>query len=83
MVDRRKLGYRRPPRSAAPGPDRRLREQSQETVFDGALEQALSIAMEGAPFITAFPRRDAARLVRDLKLGDKLDEKTGRLVANS
>ena len=31
-----------------------------ETVFDGALEQALSIAMEGAPFITAFPRRDAA-----------------------
>ena len=40
-----------------------------ENVFDGALEQALSIAMEGAPFITAFPRRDAAGLVRDLKLG--------------
>ena len=26
-----------------------------ESIFDGALEQALSIAMEGAPFITAFP----------------------------
>ena len=33
-----------------------------DNVFDGALEQALSIAMEGAPFITAFPRRDAAGL---------------------
>ncbi len=33
-----------------------------ENIFDGALEQALSIAMEGAPFITAFPRRDAAGL---------------------
>ncbi len=56
--------------------------RAQEPVFDGALEQALSIAMEGAPFITAFPRREAAGLVRDLKLGDKLDETTGRLVAN-
>ena len=56
--------------------------KSEETVFDGALEQALGIAMEGAPFITAFPRSDAARLVDRLKLGDKLDEKSGRLVAN-
>ena len=56
--------------------------KSQETVFDGALEQALGIAMEGAPFVTAYPRRDAAQLARQLKLGDKLDEKTGRLVAN-
>ena len=52
-----------------------------ESVFDGALEQALSIAMEGAPFITAFPRSDASRLVRDLKLGSKLDESSGRLLA--
>jgi tetratricopeptide (TPR) repeat protein len=56
--------------------------KSEETVFDGALEQALGIAMEGAPFVTAYPRRDAARLVGALKLGDKLDEKSGRLVAN-
>ena len=56
--------------------------KSQETVFDGALEQALGIAMEGAPFVTAYPRRDAARLAHELKLGEKLDEKTGRLVAN-
>jgi tetratricopeptide (TPR) repeat protein/tRNA A-37 threonylcarbamoyl transferase component Bud32 len=55
--------------------------RAQEPVFDGALEQALSIAMEGAPFITAFPRREASTLVRNLKFGDKLDDKTGRLVA--
>ncbi len=54
-----------------------------EAVFDGALEQSLSIAMEGAPFITAFPRRDAAVMVRDLKLGSALDEKSGRLIAMS
>jgi tetratricopeptide (TPR) repeat protein/tRNA A-37 threonylcarbamoyl transferase component Bud32 len=53
-----------------------------DSVFDGALEQALSIAMEGAPFVTAFPRSDAARLVRDLKLGSKLDESSGRLLAS-
>ena len=53
-----------------------------DTVFDGALEQALSIAMEGAPFITAFPRREAAGLVRDLKLGSRLDEGSGRLIAS-
>jgi serine/threonine protein kinase/tetratricopeptide (TPR) repeat protein len=56
--------------------------RAQEPAFDGVLEQALSIGMEGAPFITAYPRKDAAALVRNLKLGDKLDENTGRLVAN-
>ena len=54
-----------------------------EDVFDGALEQALSTAMEGAPFITAFPRQDAVGLVQDLKLGSRLDESTGRLLAIS
>ena len=53
-----------------------------ENIFDGALEQALSIAMEGAPFITAFPRRDAAGLVRDLELGPRLDKASGRLLAS-
>jgi tetratricopeptide (TPR) repeat protein len=53
-----------------------------EAVFDGALEQSLSIAMEGAPFITAFPRGDATTMVRDLKLGTALDEKSGLLLAS-
>ena len=55
--------------------------RARDPVFDGALEQVLSIAMEGAPFITAYPRRDATNLVRSLKLGDKLDDTSGRLVA--
>ena len=54
---------------------------AKEEVFDGVLEQALSIAMEGAPFITAFPRRDAAALVRELKLGARLDESSGRVLS--
>jgi tetratricopeptide (TPR) repeat protein/tRNA A-37 threonylcarbamoyl transferase component Bud32 len=55
--------------------------RAQEPVFDGALEQALSIAMEGAPFVTAFPRKDAADLVRRLKFGDRLNEQSGLLLA--
>ena len=53
-----------------------------EAVFEGALEQALSIAIEGAPFITAFSRREAAGLAIDLKLGPRLDESVGRLIAS-
>jgi tetratricopeptide (TPR) repeat protein len=56
--------------------------RANDAVFDGALEQALSIAIEGAPFITAFPRPQAAGLVRDLKLGSRLDESSGRLIAS-
>lgn len=55
--------------------------RAQDPVFEGVLEQALSIGMEGAPFVTAFPRADAATLVRSLKMGDKLDENSGRLLA--
>jgi serine/threonine protein kinase/tetratricopeptide (TPR) repeat protein len=55
--------------------------RAQDPVFDGVLEQALSIGMEGAPFVTAFPRTEAASLVRNLKLGERLDESTGRLLA--
>ena len=56
--------------------------RARDPVFDGALEQALSIGMEGAPFITAYPRRDAARLVQQLGLGSTLTESAGRLIAN-
>ena len=64
---------RRPsaPRAALPILIVDFENRAGEAVFDGALEQSLSIAMEGAPFITAFPRRDAAAMVRDLKLGHR------------
>jgi tetratricopeptide (TPR) repeat protein/tRNA A-37 threonylcarbamoyl transferase component Bud32 len=71
-----------PPRAALPVLIVDFDNAAAEEVFDGVLEQALSIAMEGAPFITAFPRRDAAALVRELKLA-RLDESSGRLLSIS
>lgn len=54
-----------------------------DAVFEGSLEQALAIAMEGAPFITTFPRRDALASARAAQAGsgNALDEETARLVA--
>ncbi len=52
-----------------------------DAVFDGVVEQALSLGIEGASFINAFPRRDALRAAEAIKPGAKLDEETARLVA--
>ena len=57
--------------------------QAGDPVFQGSLEQALAIAMEGDPFITTFPRRDAlaAALAGQPGSVDKLSEATARLVS--
>ena len=52
-----------------------------DPVFDGVVEQALSLGIEGASFVNAFPRRDALRAAAQIKPGAKLDESTARLVA--
>lgn len=52
-----------------------------DPVFDGVVEQAISLGIEGASFITAYPRRDALRAATAIKPGAKLDEATARLVA--
>ncbi len=52
-----------------------------DPLFDGALEQALSVGVEGASFITAYPRVDAQRIVRTLDR-EALDEESAKLVAN-
>ena len=52
-----------------------------DPVFDGVVEQALSLGIEGASFVSAFPRRDALRAAAAIKPGAKLDEQTARLVA--
>jgi tetratricopeptide (TPR) repeat protein len=52
-----------------------FKNDARDPVFEGSLEQALGVAMEGASFITAFPRSSAARS------GAKLDESAARLVA--
>jgi tetratricopeptide (TPR) repeat protein len=59
-----------------------LENRTGEPVFEGTLEPALSLALEGASFITTY-RRDQARKIADqLKLeGSGLDEKRARLVA--
>ena len=38
-----------------------------DPVFDGSIEQALQIGLEGAPFITTFPRASADRVARTLQ----------------
>ncbi|HEY7024496.1 MAG TPA: serine/threonine-protein kinase, partial [Candidatus Limnocylindrales bacterium] len=35
-----------------------------DSVFDGSLEQPLGVALEGASFITAYPRKDATKIAR-------------------
>lgn len=52
-----------------------------DPVFDGVVEQALGLGIEGASFITAFPRREALRAATVIKPGARLDEATARLVA--
>jgi len=52
-----------------------------DAVFDGAIEHALSVSVEGASFVAAYPRRDALRLAAQIKPGGSLDEQVARLVA--
>jgi TolB-like protein len=53
-----------------------------DPVFDGSLEQPLGIGIEGASFITSFPRRDALRTARRINPGATgVDEATARLIS--
>ena len=52
-----------------------------DDVFDGALEQALTIAVEESPFITAFDRTSAGRVLAEIYAESKLDASGARLVS--
>jgi serine/threonine protein kinase/Tfp pilus assembly protein PilF len=52
-----------------------------DPVFSGLVEQAFTVNVEGASFITAFPHRDAMRVVNEIKAGPRLDDAAARLVA--
>jgi eukaryotic-like serine/threonine-protein kinase len=52
-----------------------------DPVFDGTLAQSLSLAMEGASFVTMFGRNEAIRLAEQLKPGAAVDEHVARLIA--
>jgi tetratricopeptide (TPR) repeat protein len=54
--------------------------QTGDPLFNGSLEPALSLGIEGASFITAFPRRDAERAAQQIRSDGRLDETTARLV---
>ena len=55
--------------------------KANEPVFDGVIEQALAVGVEGASFVTAFPRKDAVKLAAQIRPGGHLDEATAVLVA--
>jgi eukaryotic-like serine/threonine-protein kinase len=58
-----------------------LENRTGDPVFDGALEQALQIGLEGAPFVTAFDRAQALRQATTLGSPGPLDEARARLVS--
>jgi tetratricopeptide (TPR) repeat protein/predicted Ser/Thr protein kinase len=53
-----------------------------EPVFDGTLEPAFTLALEGASFVTSFNRNQAKKIAEQLKPGTTgLDETLARLIA--
>jgi len=56
--------------------------RANEPLFDGLIEQALGVGIEGTSFVTAYPRRDALRVVsQQINPSAALDENNARLVA--
>ncbi len=55
--------------------------KANEPLFDGLVEQALGVGIEGASFVSAFPRREAVRIAQELNPNAPLDENNARLVA--
>jgi serine/threonine protein kinase/tetratricopeptide (TPR) repeat protein len=58
-----------------------FQNNANDPAFSGPVEQALTVGVEGASFVTAYPRRDALRLAAQLRPGHGLDEATALLVA--
>ena len=52
-----------------------------DPLFDGSLEPALAIGMEGGPFVSAYARHDAMRVAEDINAGEVLNEESARLVS--
>jgi tetratricopeptide (TPR) repeat protein/tRNA A-37 threonylcarbamoyl transferase component Bud32 len=52
-----------------------------DPVFDGSIEQALTIGVEGAAFIAAYPRSQAHHLAGQLIAGGRLDDKAAQLIS--
>ena len=55
--------------------------QTGDPLFEGALEQALQIGVEGAPFVSGYQRGIARKLAMELQETDKLNSEVAQLVA--
>ena len=55
--------------------------QTKDPVFDGSLEHAFAVSLEGASFITPFDRYEARRIAERLKRGRALTDETTRVIA--
>jgi tetratricopeptide (TPR) repeat protein len=55
--------------------------QTGDPIFQGTLEQSMSLGLEGASFITSYPRESAVRLAEKLSPGAPLNAATAQLVA--
>ena len=55
--------------------------RSGEAAFEGAVEQALATALEGASFITIYPRRQAQQIAAQITPGARVDESMARLIS--
>src|SRR4029078_5286023 len=64
------------------GPIANFENRANEPLFDGLIEQALGVGIEGTSFVTAYPRRDALRVVAQMiNATAPLDENNAQLVA--
>ena len=71
----RRVNPPRPPRDPVSVLIADFDNRTNDPVFSGSVEQALAVGVEGASFITTYPRRDAVRLAPQFAAGDKLDRK--------
>ena len=57
--------------------------RSGDSAFDGSVEQTLTFALEGAPYITVFRKRDARAIAAELAPGksDRITDELGQLIA--
>jgi eukaryotic-like serine/threonine-protein kinase len=56
--------------------------RTKDAIFDSTLEPAMTLALEGAPFISSYSRSEAHKVAVELRPGTtRIDEGLGRLVA--
>ena len=60
-----------------------FKNETGDPVFDGALEQSLAIALEGSPFISVYPAKEARTTAKKLRPASdgRVDAELGQLIA--